>query len=427
MAWPIVLANSSVPLLGLADTAVIGHAGSVTDLGAIALGALIFNFVYWGFGFLRMGTTGFVAQAAGAQDQAEVRATVARALVLAITIGVGLVLLQVPIARASLWLLGASEAVEDTAETYFMIRIWGAPASLCLFALMGCFVGLGQSKTLLKIQLFLNGLNIALDLWFAGVLGWGAEGIALGTVIAEWTSLFLALFLARRLLREMHSDVEEFWPWSRIKDAEKLILTLTANANILVRTLILVSSFALFTNQAAKFGDTVLAANHILLQIVGFSAYFLDGYAFVAEAVVGKAIGARRRVVFDAAVVRSTQLAAATALVLSLTAYFLGAQIIAGLTNHESVRSLAIQYQPYAAIYILCSFGAFQLDGIYIGATRTREMRNAAVLSMGVFLIALWCGSAEGYRGLWIAFIAYVVARALGLMIFYPSLRRSIE
>jgi MATE family multidrug resistance protein len=427
MAWPIVLANSSVPLLGLADTAIIGNTGSVTDLGAIALGALIFNFVYWGFGFLRMGTTGFVAQAAGAQDTAEVRATVARALVIAICLGVGLVFLQVPIAWVSLWLLGASEAVERTAEAYFLTRIWGAPASLCMFALMGCFVGLGQSKTLLQVQLFLNGVNIALDLWFAGLLGWGAEGIALGTAIAEWTSLFLALFLARRLLRKRHSDGEEFWPWSRIKDAARLMLTLTANGNILLRTLILVSSFALFTNQAAKFGDTVLAANHILLQVIGFSAYFLDGYAFVAEAVIGRAIGARRRAVFDAAVSRSSQLAAATALLLSLAAYFLGDAIVSGLTNHEAVRGLAIQYVPYAAIYIMCSFAAFQLDGIFIGATHTRDMRNAAVLSMIVFLIALWIGRTQGYRGLWTAFIAYVIARAVGLMLFYPRLRRSIE
>ncbi|HIG70023.1 MAG TPA: MATE family efflux transporter [Myxococcales bacterium] len=427
MAWPIVVANSSVPLLGLADTAIIGHTGTVTDLGAIALGALIFTFVYWGFGFLRMGTTGFVAQASGAADEAEVRATVARALVLAIVLGVSLVMLQRPIVWASLWLLGASEAVEHTAEAYFLIRIWGAPASLCMFALMGCFVGLGQSRTLLLVQLFLNGVNIVLDLLLAGALGWGAEGIALGTAIAEWTSLILALFLARQLLRRRHSDSESFWPWPRIKNAAKLAKTLTANFNILLRTLILVSSFALFTNQAAKFGDTVLAANHILLQMIGFSAYFLDGFAFVAEAVIGQAIGARRRMMFDAAVSRSSQLAAITALGLALATYFLGDEIVAGLTTHASVRNLATQHVPYAAIYILFSFGAFQLDGIFIGATRTRDMRNAAALSMLVFLIVLWSSSAQGYRGLWIAFIAYVIARALSLMLFYPSLRRSIE
>lgn len=413
-------------MLGLVDTAVIGHTGSVMDLGAIALGALIFNFVYWAFGFLRMGTTGFVAQASGARDEPEVRAAVGRALVLAALLGVTLLALQKPIIWGSLSLLGASESVEAIAERYFLIRIWGAPASLCMFALMGCFVGLGESKRLLKVQIFMNGLNVGLDVCFAGWLGWGAAGIALGTAIAEWVSVLFALWMVRGMFIERHRDREAFWPWSRIQNAAIWSKMMSANANIMIRTLILVSSFALFTNQAAKFGDAVLAANHILLQWIAFSAYFLDGYAFVAESHIGRAIGAGRRDVFDAAVSRTTQLAAATSLALGVCVWWFGEALVTSLTQHESVIRVAIAHVPLAAFYIVLSFAAFQLDGIFIGATRTKEMRNAAALSMLGFLAGLWVFSDTGYRGLWLAFIVYVVLRAAALGLFFPTLRRSI-
>lgn len=428
-AWPIVVANASVPALGLTDTAVIGHTGGVTDLGAIALGALIFNFLYWGMGFLRMGTTGFVAQADGAGDEPELRAAFGRALVLAVVIGALMVALQWPVIWAALSLLGGSESVEATTRAYFLIRIWGAPASLCMFAVMGCFVGLGQSGLLLRSQLLLNGLNIMLDFCFAGLLGWGAEGIALGTAIAEWTSLGYALWLVRRLLRARRHDVEDvesLWPWARIRDAGRLLSTMGANADILIRTLLLISSFAVFTNAAARFGDDVLGANHILLQLVGFSAYFLDGYAHAVESVIGRALGAGRRDIFDAAVLRSTQLAAATAMALALALFMLGDRVVGALTILPSVRVVAIGHVGYAATYVLLSFAAFQLDGIFIGATWTRAMRNASVLSIGVFVGAYLLLAERGYAGLWWAFILYVVARALALCLFYPGLRRSI-
>ena len=194
-AWPIILANASVPLLGLVDTAVIGNIGSVEDLGAIAFGALIFSFVYWSFGFLRMGTTGFTAQAAGAGDETEVRAVLGRALLMSVSLGILLILLQWPIRLIAFSLLGGTESVEILASDYFQIRIWGAPATLTNFALMGLLVGLGLSKSLLLVQLFLNTLNILLDVWFAAILELGVAGIALGTVLAEWMTVFLACLL----------------------------------------------------------------------------------------------------------------------------------------------------------------------------------------------------------------------------------------
>ena len=427
-AWPIILANASVPLLGLADTAVIGNVGSITDLGAIAFGALIFSFVYWSFGFLRMGTTGFAAQASGAGDQQEVRAVLGRALLIALCLGVVLILIQWPIGLAAFSLLDGSAPVEAVAQQYFDIRIWGAPATLATFALMGLLIGLGKSRTLLIVQLFLNGLNILLDVWFAGILGWGASGIALGTVIAEWTTALLAGWLVYRTLNERKLLTEVFWPKAKIMDLSALLKTASANLDIMLRTLILVFSFAFFINQSAKFGDTVLASNHILLQLIAFSAFFLDGYAFVVEALVGSAIGAKRSDVFDLAVWRSTVLALITAILLALVIALVGDIAVILMTDISSVRLAANQLLPFAALYVLFSFAAFQLDGIFIGASFTRQMRDAAALSIAVYFIAWWALSDQhGIQGLWGAMIIYVVARAVALLLFYPSLRRLVR
>lgn len=427
-AWPIILANAAVPLLGLADTAVIGNLGNLAQLGAIAFGAMIFSFIYWSFGFLRMGTTGFTAQASGAGDEAEVRATLGRALLLSAALGIGIVLLQWPLAQLALGLLEGSAEVEAITRDYFIIRIWGAPATLSIFALMGTLIGLGKSRYLLAVQLFLNGLNIVLDVLFAGVLGWGAEGIALGTVVAEWITLVLAVGLVLKLLRGRQGDSEAFWPLSRMGDAGKMLQLMSANTDILLRTLLLLFSFAWFINQSALYGDAVLGANHILLQLVSFSAFFLDGYAFVAEALVGEALGAKRRQDLTIAVRRSTELAAATAAVLALLILFFGGVAIDALTNIQAVRVAAADTVVWAALYVMLSFAAFQLDGIFIGATHTREMRNASFISAAVFMAAWWfLAPVYGIHGLWSAFVIYVCVRALSLAAYYPRLLRSLD
>ena len=426
-AWPIILANASVPLLGLVDTAVIGNVGNVEDLGAIAFGALIFSFVYWSFGFLRMGTTGFAAQASGAGDEQEVRAVLGRALLIAVCLGVALIMIQWPIELAAFSLLDGSAQVETVAKEYFNIRIWGAPATLATFALMGLLIGLGKSRTLLVVQLFLNGLNILLDIWFAGILGWGASGIALGTVIAEWTTVVFAGSSVLNTLNERKGLSDEFWSKAKIMDWSALLKTASSNIDIMLRTLILVFSFAFFVNQSAKFGDTLLASNHILLQLIAFSAFFLDGYAFVVEALVGNAIGAKRRDIFDLAVRRSTILALITAILLALVIMMLGDMAVMLLTDISAVRLTANPLLPLAALYVLFSFAAFQLDGIFIGASFTRQMRDAAVLSIAVYLIAWWALTDQfGVQGLWGAMIIYIVARAMALLLFYPLLRRSV-
>jgi MATE family multidrug resistance protein len=426
-AWPIILANSAAPLLGLADTAVIGRTGSTAALGAIALGSLIFSFVYWTFGFLRMGTTGFVAQAHGCGEEVEVRAALGRAALMGTVIGLGLIAVQVPVFRVALSLLSGSEEVETTAEIYLKLRIWGAPATLASYALTGGLIGLGRSRTLLVVQVFLNALNIGLDVLFAGYLGMGVAGIALGTMIAEWTATFLALFLMVRILKSRHRDKSAFWPWSRITDSRRLLRTFAVQLDLMIRTLSLLVGFGWFTQQGARLGDATLAANHILLQFISLSAFFLDGFAFATEALVGTAAGGRRIVVFDILVRRTTILAAATALLLAAGLFVFGSGIIRALTNLEEVRLAGVGVLHFAVTYVAAAFAAFQLDGIYIGVTRTRDMRNAALVSLAIFLGVGWpLTNHFGNAGLWLAFNTYVIARAATLAVRYPRLRREI-
>ncbi len=427
-AVPLILANMAGPLLGLADTAIIGNLGDTAALGAIAFGALIFSMAYWSFGFLRMSTTGFAARAAGAGNEAEVRAIMGRALLLALALGALLLLAQAPVEWIAFFLLDGSASVESAAREYYRIRIWGAPAALSVFALSGILVGLGRGRLLLMLQLFLNGLNIALDLLFAGVLQMGVPGIALGTLLAEWATLVFGGFLLWRELAAGKPAGEAFWPLARILDRQALGRTFSANGDILLRTLTLVLSFAFFTNQSARFGDVTLAANHILLQFLAFAAFFLDGYAYAVESVAGKAAGAGRRDVFDLAVRRSAAIACGTSILLALLLMLGGEQFVSWLTDIPEVRRAAGELLHYAVVYVLLCFAAFQLDGIFIGVSHTRQLRNAALLAAGVFLAAWWLlAGSMAVAGLWQAMIVFVVARACALLLYLPGLRASIS
>lgn len=425
-AWPIILANAAVPLLGLADTAIIGNVATTADLGAIALGALIFSFVYWSFGFLRMSTTGFVAAAAGAGDDEELRAILGRALCVSLGLGFLIILLQAPIAWVALELFSASDQVERITRGYYDLRIWGAPATLSLFVLMGVLIGLGLSKQLLAAQLFMNGLNIALDLLFAGVLDMGAPGVALGTALTEWATLGLGLFIVVRALNA-RATVEKFFVWPRILQREALLGMLSSNLDIMIRTLVLIASFSFFADQSARYGEVVLASNHILLQLVSFAAFFLDGYAFVVEALVGRAKGAKQTLLFSLAVRQTSRLAVVTALVLAATLLFCGEWLVSLITDIEEVREGAAPMLGLAAIYVAVSFAAFQLDGVFIGMGATRPMRNAALQAIVIYFIAWWLlAPSLGVAGLWGAMIVYVVARAGTLWRYYPALRASL-
>ena len=428
IAWPLILANAAVPILGLVDTAVIGRGGTVSELGAIAFGSLIFSFVYWGFGFLRMGTTGFVAQAQGARNEPEVRATFTRAGVLAGVFGVLLLLLGRPIIWIALKLLSAGEGVETLAGEYFRVRIFGAPATLTSFVIAGVLIGLGETRLLLWVQLLLNGLNIVLDLIFAGVMGWGVRGVAIGTVIAEWTAVGFGIYVIVRLLKARHSDDQPFIPLALVRSGSLIKATLTAHRDLMIRTILLVFSFAWFTQQSAKFGDGTLAANHVLLQFITFASFFLDGIAFSAESLVGTSAGAKDLDRFNVSVRRSNRIAFGIALALAAFLAAFGSAFIRGLTDIVEVRLLATDLLVFPVIYIVVAVWAFQYDGIFIGVTRSREMRNASVVSTAAFLAIAWpMISRFGNQGLWLAFIAYAAVRSLALLSYMPQVRAGIR
>ena len=427
IAGPIVLSNVTTPLLGIVDTAVIGQLGDPKYIGGVALGALIFTSVYWTFGFLRMGTTGLTAQARGAADEPELRAALGRALLIALLGGGLLIALQWPLRFISFALLDGTAEVEALARSYFDIRIWSAPAALANYALLGWFIGLERARTALLLQVFLNGLNIGLDFWFVAGLGWGVAGIAAGTLLAELSAALLGVIVALRYLRKSRKSEGGQWDWRRIMARAPLLRTIAINRDIFIRTVALLAAFAWFTAQSAKAGNVVLAANAILLQFVSVSAYFLDGFAFAAEVFVGKAIGARDPRALLAAVRLSGIWAAAMAILISLAYLLSGAVIIDLLTIDPDVRGMGREFLGWAVAMPIVSVWCFLLDGIFIGATRGPEMRNASLASTGIFLLLWWALLPLGIDGLWLAFLLFNVARAVTLGAYFPRLVRGLQ
>lgn len=422
-AAPIILASASVPMLGMVDTAVMGHYGSAAELGALALGALLFNFLYWGFGFLRMATTGFVAQAHGSGQLMALRAAAVRPLFLGLGIGVLLWGLHTPLVGFFHLAVDAGPGVSGRSSEYVSARIWGAPAALALYALCGTLIGLGQGRALLAVQLLLNGLNAVLDIWLGGYLGMGLRGIGYGTAVAEWVSALLALWLVWRGLGGRQARGGRWLAWSLLAQAAAWRAMWTANTDLLLRTVGLLAGFAWFARLGGQLGDTVLAANHLLLQLVAFSAFFLDGFAHVAEARVGHALGRGDRPALQRGVRLSSELAVLSACLLALAILLAGPLLLGALSSLPAVVTVANAHLPWAAVYVLVSVAAFQLDGICIGATATAPMRRSVLWALLVFAlmagpaVALW-----GNHGLWAAMVVYVLLRGVLLWPTWPRL-----
>jgi len=423
LSVPIMLANLSVPLLGAVDTAVVGHLPDPASIGGVALGSVIFSFLYWGFGFLRMGTTGFTAQALGAGNDDEVRAALARPLLLGLLLSLALVALQDPIAWIALWAVEGSPAVEAATATYYHIRIWSAPAALVNFTVLGWLLGMQRTGISLCLQLLLNGTNILLDLLFVLGLGWGIAGVAAATVIAESLAAAAGLALVLGLMKRHGGH----WDLARILRRDRLWALLRVNLDIFVRTVALLFAFAGFTAQGARMGDNLLAANAILMNLFTFIAYGLDGFAHAAEILAGNAVGAAQRQAFRSAVRSSTLCALGMSAAFSVLLLCLGPDIVGLYSDIPSVRDTAIAYLPWVTVAPLLSVWCFQLDGIFIGATRTAAMRNAAVASLLLFIVASWLlVPAFGNHGLWLALMIFTVGRALTLGVYYPALERSV-
>jgi len=417
-----MISNLSTPLLGVVDTGVIGQTPDASLIGAVALGALVFTFVFWAFGFLRMGTTGLTAQAFGANDAHEIRASLGRALLIALVIGICLIVVQWPIRELAFWLLEGTERVETLAQRYYDIRIWAAPATLANYALLGWFIGLGKARIALLLQLVLNISNMLLDAWFVLGLDMGVSGVAAGTVIAEYLATAVGLAIAAQQLNWFGGR----WEKSRLFEPHRIARTVAVNRDIMIRSLSLIFAFAWFISQGATFGETVLAVNAVLMHFVSVSAYFLDGFAFAAEAFVGRAVGAAHRAGLSRASRMTTWWAAGVALLTSLILVLFGPAIVDILTVEPGVRSLAREYLPWAAMAPLVGVWCFQLDGIFIGATRTADMRNAMLTSLVIFLIAWYLLRPLGNHGLWAALYVHYAARGLTLLYYFPGLKRSV-
>jgi MATE family multidrug resistance protein len=408
--------------LGVVDTAVVGRIPDPAPIGAVALGALVFTFVFWAFGFLRMGTTGLTAQALGAGDTDELAAALGRSLAIALVTGALLVAAQWPIRAAAFALLDGSVRVETLARGYFDVRIWAAPATLANYALLGWLIGLGRTGLALVLQLVLNVTNVVLDCVFVLGFDWGVRGVAFGTVLAEYAACAVGAALVWRELAARGARMR----LPRVLDAARVRRTLAVNADIMIRSLALILVFVWFVANGAAQGDVVLAANAVLLHFISVAAFFLDGLAFAAEALVGRAIGAAQRAGLLAAVRMTTLWAVVIAVVITGVLLAAGPIFIDALTVDAEARSAARNYLVWAAFTPLLGVWAFQLDGIFIGATRTVEMRNAMLATLAVYLGAWWLLRPFGNDGLWAAFYVSYVARAGTLLYFYPRLVRAV-
>jgi MATE family multidrug resistance protein len=411
LAGPIIVSNVSVPLLGAVDTGIMGHLEAPAFLGAVALGAVILSYIYWGFGFLRMATTGFIAQASGRADHDEVRAVFARSFALAIALGVAVIALQGPVLALALALLEGSTAVETLAGEYFSIRAWGAPAALANFVVVGWLIGRQRAGTTLALQLLLNGTNAALDFLFVVGFGLGVAGVAAGTVIAEYLAAAVGLAVV--------------WRRAALLDTARFAQLFAVNRDIFLRTLFLVTTFALFTSRGALQGDAILAANALLVQFLAFVSHGLYAFAHATEALVGHAIGTRDRRALRQSVATATMWSGLVAIGFSL-AYLVGGWLVIDLlTTLPEVRAQARDYLPWMVGTPLIAMWAYQFDGVYLGAIRPKPMRNSMLLAMLAFVaVERTLDQALGNHALWLALAVFLSIRAGYLLAAYPRLLR---
>ncbi|NIF17905.1 MATE family efflux transporter [Pantoea sp. Cy-639] len=411
LAAPMILSNISVPLVALVDSTVIGHLPHAHQLGAVAVGATLFTFMVGLLGFLRMGSTGFAAQAAGRADGAALRQVLAQGLLLALGLAALIGLLALPFSQLALQAMQPSEALQASTEAFFHTRLLGLPAALASYALVGWFLGTQNARAPLAILLTTNLLNIALNLWFVLGLDWGVVGSARASVIAEWTAALLGLALTRPALRAYPGQVA----WNALKRWQSWRPLLAVNRDIFLRSLALQLVFLLITVQGARLGEATVAANALLLNGLLLTAYALDGLAHAVEALCGHAIGARDREVLR----RSLVVACGWSLIVSLgfaVVFLLGGHLFIDLqTDIASVRAAAYPYLPYLALLPLIAVWSYLLDGLFIGATRAREMRNAMLLSVAIALPLAFAMRGFGNHGLWLAFLGFMALRGVTL------------
>ena len=410
IAGPIVLSNATVPLLGAVDTGVVGQLGLAAPIGAVGLGAVILATLYWVFGFLRMGTSGLAAQAKGAGDAGERTAVLLRALIVGLGAGLALILLQWALFGAAFKLSPASAEVEGLTRQYLAIRIWGAPATIGLYAITGWLIGVERTRAVFLLQLWINGVNICLDLWFVLGLGWGVPGVASATLIAEWSGLALGIWSCRDAFGAGLTAT-----WARVAERTALARMFAVNRDIMIRSVALQLCFTAFVFLGARHGDVTLAANQVLLQFLGILSYALDGFAFAAETLVGQAIGAKAVAQVRQAIRLALIWTFWGGVVLGLGFWLAGPWLIDLMATAPEVRQEARHYLPWIVAAPVFGALAWAYDGIYIGALLTVDMRRLMLISAVAYVVALGLLLPFGNHGLWAALMVLFAARS-GLM-----------
>ena len=408
LAIPSIVSNITVPLLGLVDVAIVGHLGSASYIGAIAVGGMLFNMIYWIFGFLRMGTSGMTAQVYGKRDLTEVVRTLLRTVGVGLLISLGLWILQSPILRGAFVLIDATEEVKRWASLYFNICIWGAPAILGLYGFAGWFIGMQNSRFPMFIAITQNIVNIAASLCFVFVLGMKVEGVALGTLIAQYAGLFMAFALWLKYYGRLKAYID----WNGLWGGEEMRRFFSVNSDIFFRTLCLVAVTTFFTSTGARQGDVILAVNTLLMQLFTLFSYIMDGFAYAGEALAGRFIGAKN----DVGLRRCIRLLFLWGIGLSLSFTILyaclGRDFLGLLTNDTSVIEASGDYFYWVLAIPLCGFSAFLWDGIFIGATATRQMLYSMLVASATFFIIYYLFyRSMGNHALWMAFLGYLSLR----------------
>jgi len=412
----MILSNISVPMLGMVDTGVTGHLDSAAYLGAVAIGSAIFGFLYASVNFLRMGTTGIAAQHFGANDFDGVRVALGQALITAMLVALVLLAFQQPIGNIALHLLGPDPLVQEHASEYFEIRIWSAPATLAGYALIGWFIGLQNARVPLIMVLLINTINIVLDIWFVVFLDWKVQGVAAASVIAEYSGLAVGLAFAFAELRKHGGH----WVVSKLTKLSEYKAFFAVNGNLFIRTIALMFTFAFVTAQGARQGGLILAANAILINLQHLLSFALDGLAHAAEALVGKAVGAKSRAALEKSVAITLRWSLIIAVGFCAAFYVGGPLLIRTLTNLPDVREATLTYLPWLVLSPLVSVLPFLYDGVFVGATRATEMRNNMVLSTIVVFLPSWYAlQFLGNHGLWLAFMLFMASRAIGMHYYY--------
>jgi multidrug resistance protein, MATE family len=415
-----MVANLTTPLIGIVSTIAIGRLGDATLLGGVAIASVIFDCLFWLFAFLRMSTVAFTAQALGAGEAQEMRAILVRGFVIAALAGACLIVLQIPLGAILLDAMGGSAGVTRAAKTYFTIRIWSAPLALANYVVLGWLIGQARAKLALTVQIAINLINMAATAVLVLELDAGIAGAAIAAVVAEAAGLVLGILIARRL-----TYAQPAIPRAALLDRAKLMRMLSVNRDIMIRTASLIAVFLFFTAQGARAGDVTLAANAVLNNFLLISAFFLDGLANAAEQLCGRAYGARDRIGFSSAVRLVILWGFGFALAVSAVFALLGPSLIDAMTASADVRQIARDYLPFVVLSPLLAVFAFAYDGVYIGATWARDMRNLMVLSLLIFLGAWLSLRSFGNAGLWGALLVHYAARGGLQALRYPAMLRA--